>query len=228
MNLSDLANIFTLIGVIAALSGTLIFYFGRIILKSRKEITKDITSEILSGLLFVIDCLIIPGIIVYASFFTLNRWIIPFIHHQQGISLVEFMLLFFKTGLIAGQYIIDKHYEKKLGSPKKTKRFENYLSSIFIITITTIFIVTKDWFYLATSLALDVLIYTSIATRDHFRDEKNNRDNKWLLIQIKNKKQPIKAQIKRLGDEFMDIITEKQEEISLNKSEISFVKNYTS
>lgn len=97
---------------------------------------------------------------------------------------------------------------------------ENYATSIFVIIIAIIFIIEKNWFYLSASLILDFLIYTFMASRDHFRNDENNNDNKWLNILLRDKKKPLKAKIKRLGNEFIDIINEINEEITINKSDI--------
>ncbi len=177
MNLIDLSNLATIIGILITLFGILILYFGRIILKSRKEITKDTTSEILLGSLFLIDCLVIPAVIVYVLYIVVWDYLIPLIFNNQGTSLLNLLYVVVGGSLIMVQYfLIGKYYERRLNSQQRTDRYVNYLSSIFIIVITIFFIFEKDWFYLISSFVLDFLIYTYMASRDHFREDNNHRD----------------------------------------------------
>jgi predicted small integral membrane protein len=217
-----LKELITIFGVLITFFGVLIFYFGRVILKSRKEITKDITSEILGGILFLIDSLIIPGLIIYVFII----YVLPFILYNQRIEQFDLIFIFIGGIIIFVQYKISEYY---LGILKiqgsKTDRKINYLTSLLIIFSGLVFLLVKNWFYLILSLLLDFLIYTYMAGRDPFRNKDNNRDGQKLEIELL-KGTKFFGEISRLGEDFIDfkIIGEKYEK-SINKSQILSIKS---
>lgn len=216
MNLENLSYFATVLGVGIVLIGTMIFYFGRIVLKSRKELTKDITSEVLAGILFLVDTIIIPFVIVYAVYFI--------IINNSSVNLWFVVLgAFF---IVIQEILILRPYEKILNAPGgKTKRWANYLSSFYLIAIAIFFVLAKNWLFLSITLLMDFLIYTYMASRDHFRNEDNSRDGKLLKVKLNSQKRQLKLKIVRLGDDFIDFEDSSGNKITMNKSDILSVRD---
>lgn len=225
MNLESFNVALTAISVLITVFGILILYFGRIMLKSRKEMTKDLTSQTINGTLFLADYIIIPGLTVYIILSITFKYIIPLILYNQGINCLEICKIAFGALLIFIQYKIFIYYNNTISSKtNKTKRWEktkNWIFSTYIIIIALIFIKIENWFYLVSSLILGFLIYTYMAAIDHFRNQENDNTGKSLKIKIEEagKVKTIEAEIKRLGNDFIDVIINNKE-ITINKNNI--------
>jgi hypothetical protein len=221
---TNLANIATSIGLLITLFGILIIYFGKGILKSRRELTKDTTSEVLNGILFLIQCIIIPGIIIYLIYWAGTKYLIPLIFLGEGISCVEFVKLLGGSIIIAIQYGIFWYYKDL--KEKKAKTGVVYITSIFNLLAMGWFIYSRNWYYLSASIIFIFLILTFMMIKDPFRNEENDNSNKILNITYDQagKKKEIKGKLIRLGDDFYDFeISGKK--VTLNKSHIISIKN---
>ena len=224
MILQNLSNIATISGVLIILVGVFIIYFGRVILKSKKEMTKDWVSEVLSGSLFLF-WILIAGVIV----FILPRIIFEAINSGNLLKTISVYLVY--TILFSFQFLIFIYLYKRLNDETKFKFPKNIdkeviLLSVITMIITYFFFKVQNYFFLIISIILTLLILTYLSAI-YGKERKESNYNKFLkFVFINENKKPIIAKIKRLGDEFIDIIPEdeKKDEISINKSQIFSIK----
>jgi hypothetical protein len=213
------------IGLFLTFLGALVVYFGKIILKSRKEITKDSLSETINAIIFMAQSIFLPILTIYVLYQIVVQLILPLL--RGTFSYNPIIWFFLGTILVLVQGKIFNYYFEKIKTPtSRTNSTINFFIGIFIFSITFLFLIRKDWFFLGISLLFDFLIFTFMASRDPNRDDSNNLDGKLLkFIFLNNEKGEYK--IKRLGDDFFDLEDKKGNLISINKSQIFSVSQET-
>jgi len=222
MSLENLSNIATIVGALGILLGALIVYFGKIILKAKKELTKDWVSEILLGCIFF-ALIIIAGVIV----FIIPKLILEISSMEQKTINILIRYLIF-LAIFSLQALIFKHLYKRVENTAKFKickdiNKEIVLFSALTIAITSLFFYIKNYLFAIPSIIFTYLIMTYLASIYGVESKESNH-NRLIKIRLINKKSII-AKIKRLGDEFIDILPKGKDDegknrITLNKSQI--------
>ncbi len=221
----ELLTILTSSGAIT-LMGIAIVYFGNLILKSRRELCKDKTSQILEGTIFLLNYLLIPILIIYnvtnnLEFFRTISWVI---------------LLFVQYGFII-LLRIQMSYRQKIFN------YLNWIMVVLSFLINYYFINQNNFINLIVSILLSFLIltltsvvYGSNIEKPNYNSLIKNLPYKKIIIEKVNNKskgekryfEEIEAQIIKLGDEFIEIHKKGESDnktFLLNKSKINSIEN---
>ncbi len=235
MEFSSVVNI----SVIITLVGVAITFFGKNILKARKELCRDWTSEVLEGIMFIPNHVIIPFLLTYLTFFFILRHISSEIFSSYGN-------LFYLVGilLILLQFLLFKFQEKSMFNISNTNNCLIVFSSIlinyciFIIDIPLVFTLVSGIITFLT-LTYASVIYGLNVTPANF--EQLLTKLKFKSIVLKDKERVI-CKIVKTGEDFVEIVKIKNiidynpeklkdenallKSILINKSEIKSVEDF--
>lgn len=209
-------------GIVLTIAGILVLYFGRLIVKARRELSRDNLSEAMTGAFFVADLIIIPSLIIYAIYIILTQFLVPKIMGNPFPYGALFIFVMSSVFIII-QYYIFKHYRAKIDKSVKTDRGMNIFVGVILVAFTLILYLFSSLYFFSICLVMNALILTFIACRDHYRDKKI-LDGKLLEIKLSSESKPLRAKIFRMGDDFITFTTENKEEIIISKSDILSVK----
>ena len=196
-------------GLIVTIVSFVIIYFGRIALKSKKELTKDSISEILEGVLFLGgQPLFIVSVILF-SIFGIVIW-----NSFLEYDILKKVFLIISVTFFAIQPFIFKYYAKRFYDKKfKIPKSLNELCISISIIAPSLLLINKIYFLILPSIVYSFFTLTYICSSF-------NMTRKKVLIELDSQKKTIEAYISRIGEEFIDIINKEGKEISLNKSKI--------
>jgi uncharacterized membrane protein len=199
------------VGLIISVIGFLIIYFGKVSLKSKKELTKDNISEILNGLIFISGQPLMSVSIILFSWYGFTTWDVFIASTLTNKGLIISSLFFFFL-----QPIIVRHYSEKLAKFQNiSKSFNEILISISVISPVFLFFL-KIYFLFVPSLVFSFFALTFACI--FFNLEK--KDVKIKLVYLSKE---IFAEVIRVGEEFIDIKVGKKFS-TINKSQIQYLE----
>jgi len=228
MDLSSWANIATVGGFLVIITGILLTYFGKIIQKSRREITNDKIAEILNATLFLF-LILMAGTIVFLAPSEVSK-IFGSNSPSMQLTYLFYFLLFFIQFFLFLFYISKKFINIRMTLSKYlNKEWEVIISSAITLFITYYLISTGSYLFSLSSVILSFLILTYLASSYGVSSGGGNYKKVLEVEFIDKNKKPLKAKIKRLGDEFIDFLPEGEEDneenkITINKSQIFSIK----
>jgi len=200
----DLALVVTLIGV-------LITYFGKLIIRAKKEVCRDVTSEVLEGLFFIMYYLVFPISILYLIIKSINTL----------INIIPILIVLINTILI---FIILWEIKEE-----KSNLLFTIINGVFaLLSIFSVYFIiitnTNIIFIMVSSMFLFLILTLSAIVYANYTNKKINKHKKKIvadtIIYLSNNKK-INGKIKRIGNEFIEIFdTEKNKHFKINKSYI--------
>ncbi|PIN90541.1 hypothetical protein COU57_03310 [Candidatus Pacearchaeota archaeon CG10_big_fil_rev_8_21_14_0_10_32_14] len=200
-NILDISIIITLVGIA-------ITYFGRIIIKARKDLCSDITAEILEGIIFLIYYFIFPTLIIYLLiyYFPLKINFYPAL-----FIIIEGIFIYFLT--------LQTNFEEINFNYKKVNFLIVTLSLFFNYTL---FINDENIVFLIISIIFTFLIITlsaAIYSKGEGQISKDIQGSNKIII-LSNKEVLI-GKIIKLGNDFISFFdSKKKKHIIINKSHI--------
>ena len=207
------------ISIIIALIGVAITYFGKTILKSRRELCKDWTSEVLEGIFFILWYFVIPILILTNIIQNIDK-------------IILFSFIFINYLLLGIQFLLFVVVNAELNKKNKIFFYMNILLILLSFSINYYFINHNNLINISVSLLLSFLILTLVSVIYGFNTKKSDYNNlikslDYSLIELENG-QKIKGKIIKIGDEFIEIKKEGAKDgktILLNKSKINSIEN---
>ena len=197
-------------GLIFAVLSLFVMFIGKGILKVKKDVTGDPTSEFMESLFFLVPYFLVPVLIIYCI---------------NNLILLSTMILvvFTATALIVLQGFISFYLGKKLKEKNPIKKG----SVLFLFSLINIVIIYAQYliymeinlfFFLVISFLVGFVVLVQITANHNviFRSVK---------IKMSNKRNSINGIILRFGKEFLDLELKEGKIITINKSQIISIED---